>query len=77
MWVASGIFRLLTRAASPEPRPPNVVPFLGQIPFIGQIFRLRKSPVTMYHESLLLILPTVSSTAPETMRQLEAAGLLK
>lgn len=60
-----------------QPRPPNVVPFLGQIPFIGSIFRLRRSPVTMYHESLLLILPTVSSIEPETTRQLRAAGLLK
>ncbi len=59
-----------------QPRSPNVVPFLGQIPLIGQLFRLRKAPVTMYHESLLLILPTVGSPVPETMRQLKAAGLV-
>jgi hypothetical protein len=55
-----------------HPRPDTVIPILGQIPFLGQMFRFPRSPQRIHHESLLLVYSVIS---PMTSQLAEVAAV--
>ncbi|MCE5215470.1 type II and III secretion system protein, partial [bacterium] len=49
-------------------RPDAEIPILGQIPYLGQIFRFKRSPAVVHHQSVLLISSTILPGASELGR---------
>ncbi len=64
--------------ATTHPRTDFVVPLLGRIPFLGQMFRFPRRPDHVIHESLLLVYSTILPTAPDLAELLvvDPEGLL-
>jgi len=48
-----------------HPRTDFVVPIIGRMPFLGQMFRFPRSPDRVIHESLLLVYSTILPTASD------------
>ncbi len=57
-----------------HPRPDRVVPILGQIPFLGKMFRFSRKPATVYHESVLMVYSTILPTGADLAATLDVAN---
>lgn len=57
------LFRLSSLSLqTSRPRPDAVVPVLGQLPFVGRLFRLPRKAASVHHESMLLVVSTILPT---------------
>ncbi len=57
-----------------HPRPDRVIPILGQIPFLGKMFRFSRKPATVYHESVLMVYSTILPTGADLAETLDVAN---
>ena len=61
--------------ATTHPRPQGVIPILGQMPFLGKMFRYPRNPRTVYHESILMVYSTILPTGVDLAATLDVAGM--
>jgi hypothetical protein len=54
-------------------RPDRVVPILGELPIVGKLFRSKRSPAVVHHESILLVNSTIVPSAADLSRLYPAA----
>ena len=58
-----------------HPRPKGVIPILGQLPFLGKVFRYPRSPSTVYHESILMVYSTILPTGADLAATLDVTSM--
>ena len=61
--------------ATTHPRPKGVIPILGQLPFLGKMFRYPRSPSTVYHESVLMVYSTILPTGADLAATLDVRSM--